>query len=89
MTAVRRDGNRTIVAFDVRDQDSAVQKAEYSLDGEHWSELRLRRRGDRTFETKIKGGVLRSGDEISLRVDAVDTNGNGIAQTVTGIVAVR
>jgi hypothetical protein len=36
ITSSRRDGNRTIIAFDVRDQDSAVQKAEYSLDGDRW-----------------------------------------------------
>lgn len=32
----RRDGPRTIVSFEVRDADSAVQKAEYSLDGDRW-----------------------------------------------------
>jgi sugar lactone lactonase YvrE len=39
VTAVRRDGNRTIITFDVRDQDSAVQKAEYSLDGNRWQTI--------------------------------------------------
>ena len=34
--SVRPDGTRTVVAFDVRDTDSAVQKAEYSLDGDRW-----------------------------------------------------
>jgi outer membrane protein assembly factor BamB len=34
--AVRREGGRTTVAFEVRDADSVVQKAEYSLDGERW-----------------------------------------------------
>jgi len=33
---VRRDGTRTTVTFEVRDADSAVQKAEYSLDGDRW-----------------------------------------------------
>ena len=32
----RREGNRTIVTFEVKDEDSAVQKAEYSLDGDRW-----------------------------------------------------
>ena len=36
VTAVRRDGARVIIGFDVRDEHSAVQKAEYSLDGEGW-----------------------------------------------------
>lgn len=33
---VRRDNGRTLIAFGVQDTDSAVQKAEYSLDGDRW-----------------------------------------------------
>jgi hypothetical protein len=36
VTAVRREGGRTVIAFDVRDEHSAVQKVEYSLDGDRW-----------------------------------------------------
>ena len=36
VTALRREGDRTVIAFDVRDEDSAIQKAEYSLDGDRW-----------------------------------------------------
>ena len=36
VTAVRRDGGRTTIAFEVRDENSAVQKVEYSLDGDRW-----------------------------------------------------
>jgi outer membrane protein assembly factor BamB len=36
VTATRRDGARTTLAFDVRDDNSAVQKVEYSLDGDRW-----------------------------------------------------
>jgi hypothetical protein len=36
VTAVRREGGRTMIAFDVRDEHSAVQKVEYSLDGDRW-----------------------------------------------------
>jgi hypothetical protein len=32
----RRDGNRTTVSFEVKDGESSVQKAEYSLDGDKW-----------------------------------------------------
>ena len=39
VTAVRRQGTRTTVAFDVRDEDSAVLKAEYSLDGDRWQAI--------------------------------------------------
>ena len=35
----RRDGNRTILTFEVRDDHSAVQKAEFSLDGERWQNI--------------------------------------------------
>jgi sugar lactone lactonase YvrE len=33
---VRREGGRAMIAFDVRDENSAVQKVEYSLDGDRW-----------------------------------------------------
>ena len=39
VTGVRREGNRTVIAFDVRDAESAVQKAEYSLDGDRWQTI--------------------------------------------------
>jgi hypothetical protein len=39
VTAVRRDGARAIVAFDVRDDHSSVQKVEYSLDGDRWQAI--------------------------------------------------
>lgn len=32
----RVDGNRTVVAFDVRDDHSPIQRVEYSLDGVEW-----------------------------------------------------
>ena len=36
VASVRREGARTVIAFEVADADSAVQKAEYSLDGDRW-----------------------------------------------------
>jgi hypothetical protein len=36
VTGVRREGGRTVIAFEVRDEHSAVQKVEYSLDGDRW-----------------------------------------------------
>ena len=36
VTAVRREGGRTTLAFEVRDDNSAVLKVEYSLDGDRW-----------------------------------------------------
>jgi hypothetical protein len=39
VTEVRRAGTRTTIVFEVRDTDSAVQKAEYSLDGDRWQTI--------------------------------------------------
>jgi hypothetical protein len=39
VTAVRREGARTTIVFDIYDTDSAVQKAEYSLDGDRWQTI--------------------------------------------------
>ncbi len=36
VTAVRRDGARTVVEFTVRDDHSPVQRVEYSLDADRW-----------------------------------------------------
>lgn len=36
VTAVRRDGPRTIVSFTVEDDSSPVQRVEYSLDADRW-----------------------------------------------------
>jgi len=36
VTSTRRDGNRVTIAFEARDGNSAIQKAEYSLDGDRW-----------------------------------------------------
>lgn len=37
VSSVRRDGTRTTIAFEVRDDQSAVLKVEYSLDGDRWN----------------------------------------------------
>ena len=39
VTDVRRENGRTTILFEVRDNDSAVQKAEYSLDGDRWQTI--------------------------------------------------
>ncbi len=36
VTGVRREGGRTLIAFEVRDEHSSVKKVEYSLDGDRW-----------------------------------------------------
>ena len=39
ITSVRRDGARLVLEFDVRDEYSAVQRADYSLDGDKWQTI--------------------------------------------------
>jgi hypothetical protein len=39
VTSVRREGTRATILFDVRDEHSAVQKADYSLDGDRWQTI--------------------------------------------------
>ena len=39
VTSVRREGTRVTIAFDVRDANSSVQKADYSLDGDRWQTI--------------------------------------------------
>jgi sugar lactone lactonase YvrE len=39
ITSFRRDGPRVTIAFDVRDANSSVQKADYSLDGDRWQTI--------------------------------------------------
>jgi sugar lactone lactonase YvrE len=39
VTSVRRDGGRATILFDARDEHSAVQKVEYSLDGDRWRSI--------------------------------------------------
>lgn len=36
VTSSRRDGNKVTIAFEARDGNSTIQKAEYSLDGDRW-----------------------------------------------------
>jgi sugar lactone lactonase YvrE len=39
ITSARREGNRLTLAFEVRDEHSSVQKADYSLDGDRWQTI--------------------------------------------------
>jgi hypothetical protein len=39
VTGVTRQGGRMTIVFEVRDDNSAVQKAEYSLDGDRWQTI--------------------------------------------------
>jgi sugar lactone lactonase YvrE len=39
VTGVKREASRTTITFDVRDANSAVQKADYSLDGDRWQTI--------------------------------------------------
>lgn len=39
MLATKRDGERTVLEFEVRDEQSAVQRVEYSLDADRWQRI--------------------------------------------------
>src|SRR5690606_16582621 len=39
ITSVRREGTRLTIQFEVRDDQSSVQKADYSLDGDRWQTI--------------------------------------------------
>ena len=39
VTSARRDNGRATIVFDVRDENSSVQKVEYSLDGDKWQTI--------------------------------------------------
>jgi sugar lactone lactonase YvrE len=39
ITAARREGTRLTLTFEVRDEHSSVQKADYSLDGDRWQTI--------------------------------------------------
>jgi outer membrane protein assembly factor BamB len=39
MSSVRRDGARLVLEFEVRDEYSSVQRADYSLDGDKWQTI--------------------------------------------------
>jgi sugar lactone lactonase YvrE len=39
ISSVRREGSRLILEFEVRDEYSAVQRADYSLDGDRWQTI--------------------------------------------------
>jgi len=67
----RRQGNVTLVAFEVKDADSAVQKAEYSLDGDRWITIYPR---DGIADSRI--------EQFELRLDA-DTGARGVIVRAT------
>ena len=39
ISSVRREGTRLVLAFEARDENSAVQRADYSLDGDRWQTI--------------------------------------------------
>ena len=75
VTSARRDSGRLIIAFDVRDEDSAVQKADYSLDGNRWQTIYPKDGiADSRFEqfeltldgdTAARGVILRATDALN------------------------
>ena len=65
VTAVRRDGTRTVIGFEARDESSAIQRAEYSLDGEQWVTLYPR---DGIADSRVEQYELNAEGDIAARV---------------------
>jgi sugar lactone lactonase YvrE len=75
VASVRRDGPRTVIAFDVRDEHSSVQKADYSLDGDRWLTIYPRDGiADSRFEqfelvlegdAAVRGVIIRASDSLN------------------------
>jgi hypothetical protein len=81
---VRRDGGRAIIAFEVRDADSSVQKAEYSLDGDRWMTIYPR---DGIADSKVEQFELTLENEAAARaviVRATDALNNVASKDVEG-----
>jgi hypothetical protein len=76
VTSLRRQGAQTVLAFDVRDADSAVQKVEYSLDGDRWQTIYPKdgiadSRFER-FELTLEGDAAVRGGVIVRATDALN-----------------
>jgi hypothetical protein len=70
VTGIRREGGRTLIAFDVADEDSAVQRMDYSLDATRWRPIYPKdgicdsrtEQFELTLEGEAAGVVLRATD---------------------------
>ena len=75
VTSVRRQGTQTLLSFEVRDADSAVQKVEYSQDGDRWQTIYPRdgiadsrfEQFDLTLEgdAAVRGVIIRATDALN------------------------
>jgi hypothetical protein len=63
LSATRTGGGRTVVRFTVRDQDSSVQRVEYSLDADRWRPIYPR---DGIADSRVEEF------ELTLEADAAD-----------------
>ncbi len=62
-------------------------RLEWSLDGgATWHEASMRRTGPAAFVATVRSTHLRTGDAVSVRLDARDADGNSIDQTLTDFV---
>jgi hypothetical protein len=86
ITAVRREGNRTFISFEARDDYSAIQKADYSLDGDRWHAIYpkdgIADSRVEQFELVLEGDVAARG--VILRAtDALNNTASANARTDT------
>lgn len=80
-----RIGHLTGASADIRDA-----QLQWSVDGgETWSDASLRRRTATTFTSTVKGKLLRTGKTVSVRLRAMDEDGNRIDQTNIGLIPIE
>ena len=74
--AARVDGNRTVVTLDVKDDQSAIQRVEYSVDGEIWNAVfpvdGIADSRSEHYEIAIEGRVAARG----ITIRAIDSMNN-------------
>jgi len=75
VTAVRQDQGRTAVSFDVRDDQSVIQRVDFSVDAERWRPVYPRDgicdSRQEQFELVLEGGVA-TGSVVIRAVDAMN-----------------
>ncbi len=74
VTAVRREGTRSVISFEVGDDDSAVQRVDYSLDATRWRPIYPK---DGICDSRLEQFELTlEGDTAGVVLRAMDAMGN-------------
>jgi hypothetical protein len=77
-TGLRRDGSRSVLLFEVRDDQSPVDRVEYSLDADRWRQIYPK---DGIADTRVEPFELPLESEAMIRsvvIRATDTMNNTV-----------